>query len=505
MTYDTSGTSGSTGSTGSTGSSLGDADAIVVGAGPNGLAAAVTLARAGLDVLVIERSAMIGGGARSAELTLPGFIHDVGSAVHPLALSSGFFRRFELSRRIDLQVPEASYAHPLDGGRAAVAWRELDRTADGLGVDGPAWRRLFAPLVAHAQEVAQFTGSALLRLPPHLRTALRFGLRALEQGTPLWSSRFRGEDAPALLTGVAAHSIQPMPSLGTAGVALALGTAAHAAGWPIPVGGSQAIVDALADDLRAHGGRIITGVHVTSLDELPRARVVLLDTSPKALLEIAGDALPDAYRRRLSAYRYGNGVAKVDFALDAPVPWAATELADVPTLHLGGSREEIAYGELEVATGRHATSPYVLVAQPSVIDATRAPAGKHTLWAYTHVPAGSTIDPTEAVVRQIERFAPGFRDVIAASAASSAAQMEHGNPNYLGGDIAIGEPTLTQLVARPVLSRDPWRTPLPGVYLCSSATPPGPGVHGLAGAYAARSALRSSFGIRRLPFLGIDR
>ncbi len=486
-------------------SDLGAADAIVVGAGPNGLAAAVTLARAGLDVLVVERSSTIGGGARSAELTLPGFVHDVGSAVHPLALASGFFRRFELDRRIELRVPEASYGHPLDGGRAAVAWRDLDRTAEALGADGPAWRRLFAPLVARAQEVAQFTGSTLVQLPPHLRTAVNFGLRALEQGSPLWGARFREEAAPALLTGVAAHSIQPMPSLGTAGVALSLGTAAHAAGWPIPVGGSQAIADALADDLRSHGGRIVTGVQVDSLAELPRSQVVLLDTSPEALIDIAGDALPDAYRRRLEGYRYGNGVAKVDYALDSPVPWAAADLHSVPTLHLGGSREEIAYGELEVAAGRHATSPYVLVAQPSVIDETRAPTGKHTLWAYTHVPAGSTVDPTEAVTRQIERFAPGFRDVIAASAASSAAQMEHGNPNYLGGDIAIGEPTLVQLAARPVLSRDPWRTPVDGLYLCSSATPPGPGVHGLAGAYAARSALRHDFGIHRLPYLGVGR
>jgi phytoene dehydrogenase-like protein len=486
-------------------SDLGPADAIVVGAGPNGLAAAVTLARAGLDVLVIERSATIGGGARTAELTLPGFLHDVGSAVHPLALASGFVRRVELDRRIELRVPDASYGHPLDGARAAIAWHDLDRTAEGLGADGAAWRRLFAPLVARSQEVAQFTGSPLLRVPPHLGTALRFGLRALEQGTPLWGGRFRGEEAPALLTGVAAHSIQPMPSLGTAGVALSLGTAAHAGGWPVPVGGSQAIADALADDLRAHGGRIVTGVQVDALGDLPRSPIVLLDTSPAALIAMAGDALPDAYRRRLEDYRYGNGVAKVDFALDAPVPWAAADLAAVPTLHLGGSREEIAYGELEVASGRHATSPYVLVAQPSVIDASRAPAGKHTLWAYTHVPAGSTLDPTEAVTQQIERFAPGFRDVIIASAASSAAQMEHGNPNYLGGDIAVGAPSLVQLAARPVLSRDPWRTPVPGLYLCSSATPPGPGVHGLAGAYAARSALRHEFGIHRLPHLGIDR
>ena len=478
-----------------------DPDAIVVGAGPNGLAAAVTLARAGLAVTVHEREATIGGGSRTAELTLPGFRHDVCSAVHPLAFASGFFRRFGLEKRVEFFVPELSYGHPFDGGRAGLAWRDLDRTVDELGRDGSAYRRLMGPLVERADKVAQFTGSPLLSAPRHPLTALRFGWRALEQGSIDWNTRFREDLAPAMLSGIGAHTIRPMPSLAAAAVSLSLGAYAHARGWPIPLGGSQAIVDALADDLRAHGGTIITGSEVSSLAELPRAKAVLMDVTPRALTAIAGSRLPAAYLRRLERFRYGNGVAKVDFALSGPVPWRNDDLWRAGTVHLGGNRAEIARAERAVAQGRHSADPYVLVAQPSVGDPARAPAGAHALWTYTHVPRGSTVDQAEAVTRQIERFAPGFRDRILAVSSRTAIDLERENPNYVGGDIAGGEAGFAQLVARPVLSTEPWRTPTAGIYLCSSSTPPGPGVHGLAGYYAARSALRHEFGIRAAPSL----
>ena len=476
-------------------------DAIIVGSGPNGLSAAVTLAQAGLSVIVYERNATIGGGARTSELTLPGFLHDVCSDVHPMALASGFFRRFGLEKRIDLRVPEISYGHPLDGGRAGIAWRDLDRTAEGLGADGAAWKRLMGPLVANADRVAQFTGSQLLQLPRHPLTALQFGLRSLEQGSYAWNLRFTDDVAPAMLSGVGAHSIRPMPSLSTAGAALSLGTYAHAHGWPIPVGGSQAIVDALADDLRAHGGEIVTDTEIFSLDELPPSKVVLLDVSAKALLRLA--TLPPAYVKQVERFRFGNAVAKVDFALSGPVPWTNSDLRQAGTLHVGGTRAEIAATEADVAAGRHSDNPYVLVAQPSIADTTRAPAGQHVLWAYTHVPRDSTIDQTEAITKQIERFAPGFRDLVLARSSMTARDMENYNPNYVGGDIASGGASFAQLLKRPVLSPDPWRTPAAGVYLCSSSTPPGPGVHGLPGYYAARSALRNDFGITAAPSLAL--
>jgi len=478
---------------------MSDYDAIIVGSGPNGLSAAVTLARAGVRVIVFERNSTIGGGARTAELTLPGFLHDVCSAVHPMALASGFFRRFGLDDRIDLRVPEVSYGHPLDGGRAGIAWRDIDRTADALGVDGPAFKNLMGPLVARADRVAQFTGSQLLQLPRHPLTAALFGLRALEQGSPAWNLRFREDVAPAMLSGVAAHSIRPMPSLSTAGAALSLGTYAHARGWPVPVGGSQSIVGALADDLRAHGGEIVTDTEVASLDELPSSTAVLLDVSAKAMLGLV--SMPAEYAKRVERFRFGNAAAKVDFALSEPVPWTNPDLHRAGTLHVGGSRAEIAAAEADVHAGRHSTSPYVLVAQPSVADPTRAPAGQHVLWAYTHVPRDSAVDQTEAITAQIERFAPGFREIVLASSSMTARDMQNYNPNYVGGDIASGAAGFTQLLKRPVVSTEPWRTPAPGVYLCSSSTPPGPGVHGLPGYYAARSALRHEFGITAAPSL----
>jgi phytoene dehydrogenase-like protein len=470
-------------------------DAIVVGAGPNGLAAAVTLARAGLAVRVLEAQPTIGGGARTAELTLPGFLHDICSAVHPMALASPFFRAFGLERRIELRLPPASFGHPLDGGVAGIAYRDLDRTAAELGRDGRAYARLLRPLARHADEVAEVTGSSLVRVPRHPLVAARLGLAVLQQGTPLWNARFDDEVAPAMLTGVAAHTIRPLPSLSTAGAGLVLTAHAHARGWPIPIGGSQAIVDALVADLEAHGGEVLTDAAVDDLRDLPRAGAVLLDVTPRALARIAGDRVPPPYLRALRRFRYGSAAAKVDFALSAPVPWANPGLALAGTVHVGGTRTEMAAAEAAVHRGRHAESPYVLVSQPSIVDPGRAPDGRHVLWAYTHVPAGSALDPTEVVTRQIERFAPGFRDVVLASSSMSAVQVQAHNANYIGGDIASGAPSLGQLLRRPVLSPDPWRTPIPGVYLASSSTPPGPGVHGLAGWHAALSALRHEFGV----------
>ncbi|AUG30963.1 MULTISPECIES: NAD(P)/FAD-dependent oxidoreductase [Microbacterium] len=477
-------------------------DVEVVGSGPNGLAAAVTLARAGLSVRVFERMPQWGGGARTAETVAPGFRHDTCSAVHPLAVASPFFRAFGLARRIPFVTPEISFAHPLgaaDGG-SGIAYRDLDRTVAELGRDGAAYRRLLGPLAARAREVARFTGSPLLRVPPHPVVAARFGMRALQQGSPLWNAGFAERVAPAMMTGVAAHAIAPQPSPVAAAAGLALQAHAHAAGWPLPVGGSQAISDALADDLRAHGGEIVTDHEVTSLDELTAAAVVL-DVTPRALIRLAGHRMPAGYRSRLERFRYGSGSAKVQFALSGPVPWADERIARAGTVHIGGTRERIAAGEREVLAGRHAASPYVLVAQPSVFDSTRAPAGQHALWAYTHVPTGSTVDQTEAVTRAIEEVAPGFRDVILASRGTTAAELALDNPNYVGGDIAAGAATLPQLLARPVLSADPWRTPLPGVYLCGASTVPGPGVHGQSGWFAARSVLRHEFGIARTPSL----
>lgn len=477
-------------------------DVEIVGSGPNGLAAAVTLARAGLRVRVYERMSHAGGGASTAESVAPGFRHDTCSAVHPLAIASPFFRAFGLSRRIAFATPEISFAHPLPErwGGAGIAYRDLERTADALGRDGGAYRRLIGPLSDHAAEVARFTGSALLRVPPHPVVTARFGLRALAQGSAAWNAGFTGDVAPAMITGVAAHAIVRQPSPVAAAAGLALQTYAHAGGWPIPLGGSQAISDALADDLRAHGGEIVTDHEITSLDELT-APAVVLDVTPRALIRLAGSRMSARYRRRLERFRYGSGSAKVQFALSGPVPWADPRLADAGTVHLGGTRAQIAAAEGEVLAGRHPESPYVLISQPSRFDPSRAPAGAHALWTYTHVPTGSTLDRTEAVTRAIEAVAPGFHDVIIASRSWSAADLQSDNPNYIGGDIAAGAATLGQLLARPVLSLDPWRTPMAGVYLCGASTVPGPGVHGQSGWFAARSVLQHEFGISRTPSL----
>jgi phytoene dehydrogenase-like protein len=480
-------------------------DAAVVGSGPNGLSAAVTLARAGLKVRLYEKESTIGGGARSSELTLPGFLHDVCSAIHPMALASPFFQEFELHKRIRLAVPEISFAHPLDGGRAGFAYRDLDRTAQTLGRDGKEYKRLMEPLVQRLDGITDFTQHQLLRLPKDLVATVLYGLRTLEQGSPLWNLRFREDLAPALISGANAHSVGTMPGLSTGGAGMLLIAHAHGRGWPVPIGGSQAIADAMAADLLAHGGEIVLNTTIGSLDEArggTGARAVLLDVSAAGLAQIAGSDLPTNYLQKLGTFRYGNAASKVDFALSEPVPWANPELGMSPTVHLGGTRAAVARAEAEVAAGKHPTDPYVLASQPSPFDPGRSPEGKHILWTYTHVPAGSTKDMTETITAQVERFAPGFRDVILASSSITAQEYSQYNPNYVGGDFSAGEVSLRQLFKRPVVSPNPWRTPAKGVYLCSSSTPPGPAVHGLCGWYAARSALKDVFHLPA-PALGV--
>lgn len=477
-------------------------DVAVVGSGPNGLAAAAVMARAGLSVEVHEAAATIGGGTRTAELMQPGHFHDICSAVHPMALASPFFRSFELECRIELVVPELSFGSPIDGGQAALGFHSLERTVQGLGRDGAAYRRLLGPLVDRVDGVMDLTQHQLLRLPRDPLAAALFGLRTFEQGTLLWNTRFREALAPALLSGVAAHAVSHLPSLAAAGAGLMLTALGHAQGWPIPLGGSAAIAAALAEDIRAHGGVIHTGAPIDSLQQLGGARATLLDVAPRGLLTIAGDQLPEKYRKSLESFRYGNASCKVDFILSGPVPWAARELAGAGTVHVGGTRAELARAENEVSAGKHPERPYVLVAQPSPFDSGRAPAGRQILWTYCHVPAGSTRDMGEAVTAQLERFAPGFRDVVVQTHVTTAAELARYNRNYIGGDFSAGIMDVRGLLQRPVVSRVPWRTPARGVYLCSSSTPPGPGVTGMPGYFAAKHALKDIFGLE-VPRLGL--
>jgi phytoene dehydrogenase-like protein len=462
--------------------------AVVIGSGPNGLTAAVELRKAGLEVTVYEAARGVGGGARSAELTLPGFVHDVCSAVHPMAAGSAAFRSYPLEAHgLRWIQPPAPLAHPLDDGTAVLLERSVDATAAGLGEDGPRYRRLVSPLAARWEELSR---DALA--PPHLpRSPLllaRFGLLSAFSAAGELRALFKEERTRALLAGIAAHAIVPLERPFSGAVGWALTLAGHAVGWPVAAGGSQAIADALASYFRSLGGVIELGRPVRSLDELPAADLVMCDITPRQLLKLAGARLPEDYRARLSRFRYGPGVFKVDYALDGPAPWRAPECARAATVHLGGTLEEIALAERAPWEGKVADRPFVLVAQQSLFDPSRAPAGKQTLWAYCHVPHGSAADATEAIERQLERFAPGFRSRVLARRSMGTAELEHHNANLVGGDISGGAMTPGQLFLRPTAGL--YRTPARGLYLCSASTPPGAGVHGLCGFFAAKAALK---------------
>lgn len=464
-------------------------DAVVVGAGPNGLAAAVTLARAGLSVEVLEANDWIGGGAATRELTLPGFRHDVASAVHPMALASPFFREFGLTDRIELGVPDVSYAHPV-GDRVVLAHRDLGRTVEELGRDGATYDRLLRPIVENIEATVEFTMNSLVRLPRSIAAPARLGMATARQGTSAWNVGFDDVLGPALLTGAAAHAIGRHPRPSIAGAGLLLSALAHAGGWPVPRGGSQSIVDALVADLVVHGGRVRTGVEVSSLAELDGYRTRMLDLSAASLARLGDDRLPDRYRRALNRLRPGPGVSKIDVALDGPIPWRDGRLAKAPTIHLGGTREQIRRSEAEVMGGRLPTRPYVLLVQPSAVDPTRAPEGKAVLWAYTHVPYDCPVDRGDLMLDLVEEHAPGLRDLVLATHTTPAHRFHEINANVAGGDFASGGMSMLQVARRPVLSPTPWRTPERGTYLCSASTAPGPAVHGMGGWHAARTVLR---------------
>ncbi|MBK8900664.1 MAG: NAD(P)/FAD-dependent oxidoreductase [Anaerolineaceae bacterium] len=465
-------------------------DAIVVGSGPNGLAAGITLARQGWRVLLLEAKPTIGGGMRTAELTLPGFRHDICSAIHPLGMGSPFFRSLDLAEfGLEWIQPELPLAHPLDDGTAVALHQSLAETAAQLGVDGSRYRRLFAPLVADWDKIArEFLGP--LRLPRHPLAMAKLGLRAVWPTTLLAKTLFHTEQARALFAGLAAHSIMPLEWPLTAAFGLMLGTLGHKVGWPLPRGGSQSIANALAGYFTSLGGEIVTHHEVKSLAELPPARAILLDVTPRQLLAIAGDQLPSGYCRQLENYRYGAGVFKVDWALSEPIPWRAAACRRAGTVHLGPTLDEMALSERLIWRGEVAERPFTLVTQQSLFDDSRAPAGQHTGWAYCHVPNGSTVDMTAAIEAQVERFAPGFRDTILARHTMTTHDFQRYNPNYIGGDINGGVQNWRQLFTRPVPRLNPYSTPLPNVFICSSSTPPGGGVHGMCGFHAAQSALQ---------------
>ena len=479
-------------------------DAVVVGSGPNGLAAALRLAAAGLQVRVVERADRPGGGMRTEELTRPGYAHDVCSTVHPMGAAAPFFREFDLaSRGVRLLHPEVAYAHPLDGGRAAVSRRSLEETAEGLGRDAAAYRRLFGPLVEHGEDVVDFFLTSRLRRPPTRSVAqvLKFVANGLPNVRWLAQRRFETEGAQALLAGAAAHGMLDLSRPLTAALGMVLGMTAHHAGWPVIEGGSQKLADAMVAALEEQGGEVVCGHEVTDLGEFDGVPAVLLDTTPGAFVAMAGDRVHEGYRRWVSRYKHGPGVYKMDWVLSEPVPWTNPDVRRAGTIHVAGTLEETIAGESAPAAGRLTDRPYVLAVQPTVPDPGRAPDGGHIFWAYVHVPHGSDVDMTEAIENQVERFAPGFRDTVVERVTKNAVQMEQWNANHVGGDISNGEASFTQMIARPVPRWNTYKTPVRGTYLASAATPPGPAVHGQCGDNAARVALREVFGVRHAPRL----
>ncbi|KQX74542.1 NAD(P)/FAD-dependent oxidoreductase [Aeromicrobium sp. Root472D3] len=461
--------------------------AVVVGSGPNGLSAAVVLARAGVDVTVLEAEDEIGGGTRSAELNVPGVLHDICSAAHPTGVASPFFQSLGLERHgLEWLFPEVDAVHPLDGGRAGVLFQDLDRTVEALGVDGPAWRRLYEPLARHCDELTSEIFGPLIHVPRHPLLLAGFGLRALLPATVI-ARRWETDEARALFAGMAAHAVQPLQRPTTGGLGLMFGMTGHAYGWPVAKGGSQAISAALAADLAEHGGRIETGHRVT---ELPEADIVMFDTSPHTVLQVAGHRLPSRVSKPLTKWRTGPGIFKVDFAVEGGVPWANEWARKAGTVHVGGTLEEVNAAENHVHAGRMPERPFVLLCQQYLADPGRSAGDVHPVWSYAHVPTGHTGDVTEAIVAQIERFAPGFRDRVVAQTVSGPAQLEAHNANYLGGDIAGGSNDPWQLVMRPRMSPNPYSLGVKGLYICSASTPPGGGVHGMGGYNAATHALR---------------
>ncbi|MGI4853969.1 MAG: phytoene desaturase family protein [Janthinobacterium lividum] len=461
--------------------------AIVVGSGPNGLSAAVALARAGVHVTVLEGAATIGGGCRTEALTLPGFLHDTGSAIYPLGIASPFFRSLPLQQHgLEWIEPDVPLAHPLEDGDAVALLHDIEATAQSLGSDGPAYRKLVEPLVKAWPTLVGDALAPLLHWPANPLLLARFGLKALQPATYLAKSLFKTERARTLFAGLAGHANVPLTFAASSAPALVLGASAHATGWPIARGGAQCIANALASIFQELGGEIQTGYHVTSLQSLPKVDAVLLDVSPRQLLRLAGDAISPAKRQPFESFQPSPGICKVDWALSTPIPWTAELCRRAGTVHLGASPGEIAASEQDAWDGRESEKPYILLAQQSLFDSTRAPAGQHTAWAYCHVPNGSASDFTARIEAQIERFAPGFGATVLARCTHTAPQMEQWNPNLLGGDVSGGAMTLAQMVRRPTLP--PYTTPLRGVFLCSSSAPPGGGVHGMCGYLAAVAA-----------------